>query len=41
MLFRSMGGVDYPTRMEQKDDIVTEIAEEAGILFGTSVEIID
>ena len=39
--YNMMGGVDYPTRMEQKDDIVTEIAEEAGILFGTSVEIID
>ena len=39
--YNMMGGVDYPTRMEQKDDIVTEIAEEAGNLFGTSVEIID
>ena len=39
--YNMMGGVDYPTRMEQKDDIVTEIAEEAGKLFGTSVEIID
>lgn len=39
--YNMMGGVDYPTQMEQKDDIVTEIAEEAGILFGTSVEIID
>ena len=39
--YNMMGGVDYPTRMEQKDDIVTEIAEEAGILFGTPVEIID
>lgn len=39
--YNMMGGVDYPTRIEQKDDIVTEIAEEAGNLFGTSVEIID
>lgn len=39
--YNMMGSVDYPTRMEQKDDIVTEIAEEAGNLFGTSVEIID
>ena len=39
--YNMMGGMDYPTRMEQKDDIVTEIAEEAGNLFGTSVEIID
>ena len=39
--YNMMGCVDYPTRMEQKDDIVTEIAEEAGNLFGTSVEIID
>ena len=39
--YNMMGGVDYPTQMEQKDDIVTEIAEEAGNLFGTSVEIID
>lgn len=39
--YNMMRGVDYPTRMEQKDDIVTEIAEEAGNLFGTSVEIID
>ena len=39
--YNMMGGVDYPTRMDQKDDIVTEIAEEAGNLFGTSVEIID
>ena len=39
--YNMMGGVDYPTRMEQKDDIVTEIAEEAGNLFGMSVEIID
>ena len=39
--YNMMGGVDYPTRMEEKDDIVTEIAEEAGNLFGTSVEIID
>ena len=39
--YNMMGGVDYPTRMQQKDDIVTEIAEEAGNLFGTSVEIID
>ncbi|MEE0417071.1 MAG: DNA polymerase III subunit gamma/tau [Clostridia bacterium] len=39
--YNMMGGVDYPTRMEQKVDIVTEIAEEAGNLFGTSVEIID
>lgn len=39
--YNMMWGVDYPTRMEQKDDIVTEIAEEAGNLFGTSVEIID
>lgn len=39
--YNMMEGVDYPTRMEQKDDIVTEIAEEAGNLFGTSVEIID
>lgn len=39
--YNMMGSVDYPTQMEQKDDIVTEIAEEAGNLFGTSVEIID
>ena len=39
--YNMMGCVDYPTRIEQKDDIVTEIAEEAGNLFGTSVEIID
>mgnify|MGYP004478878925 FL=1 len=39
--YNMMGGVDYPTQMQQKDDIVTEIAEEAGNLFGTSVEIID
>ncbi len=39
--YNMMGGMDYPTRMHQKDDIVTEIAEEAGNLFGTSVEIID
>lgn len=39
--YNMMGSVDYPTRIEQKDDIVTEIAEEAGNLFGTSVEIID
>lgn len=39
--YNMMGGMDYPTQMEQKDDIVTEIAEEAGNLFGTSVEIID
>ena len=39
--YNMMGGMDYPTRMQQKDDIVTEIAEEAGNLFGTSVEIID
>ena len=39
--YNMMGGMDYPTQMQQKDDIVTEIAEEAGNLFGTSVEIID
>lgn len=39
--YNMMGGMDYPTQMHQKDDIVTEIAEEAGNLFGTSVEIID
>lgn len=39
--YNMMGGMDYPTQMQQKDDIVTKIAEEAGNLFGTSVEIID
>lgn len=39
--YNMMGDMDYPTQMQQKDDIVTEIAEEAGNLFGTSVEIID